>query len=262
MNYIAREIKVIKHRDPSIKSSMEVFLYPSFYAILFHRIAHKLYRAKWFFLARWISQIARGFTGIEIHPGAKIGERLFIDHGMGVVIGETCEIGNDVTLFHGVTLGGTGKDMGKRHPTIGNNVMISTGAKVLGPFKVGDNSRIAAGAVVLQEVPADATVVGIPGKIVKHKGKRVNPCDSLDQIGLPDPVQMEICNVTRLIKELNDKVNYLEEKLHVVAPNSKGQPVVCTCQDESCKIRDNCALYEKYTNDELKGIRKESEDEY
>lgn len=257
MNYIARQIKVIRQRDPSIKSPMEVFLYPSFYAILFHRISHKLYCWKWFFLARLISQIARGLTGIEIHPGAKIGERLFIDHGMGVVIGETCEIGNDVTLFHGVTLGGTGKDMGKRHPTIGNNVMISTGAKVLGPFKVGDNARIAAGAVVLQEVPEDATVVGIPGKIVKHKGKRVNPCDSLDQIGLPDPVQMEICNVTRLIKELNDKVNYLEEKLQMEPRNAKEDPILCTCEEENCKIRDNCALYETYKKDEPKDFRKE-----
>ena len=168
---------------------------------------------------------------------------------MGVVIGETCEIGDDVTLFHGVTLGGTGKDMGKRHPTIGNNVMISTGAKVLGPFKVGDNSRIAAGAVVLQEVPADATVVGIPGKIVKHKGKRVNPCDCLDQIGLPDPVQMEICKVNRLITELSEKVSYLEEKLQMEIQSPKKGPILCTCQEENCNIRDNCALFEKYETD-------------
>jgi len=249
MNYIAREIKVIKHRDPSIKSPMEVFLYPSFYAILFHRIAHKLYCWKWFFLARLISQMARGLTGIEIHPGAKIGKRLFIDHGMGVVIGETCEIGDDVTLFHGVTLGGTGKDAGKRHPTIGNNVMISTGAKILGPFKVGDNSRIAAGAVVLQEIPADATVVGIPGKIVKHKGKRVNPCDSLDQIGLPDPVQMEICKMTRLIEELSDKVNNLEEKLQMEARVSAQAPISCDCEVKDCTMRNNCALFEKCKED-------------
>lgn len=213
MSYILREIEVIKKRDPSMRSSMEVFLYPSFYAILFHRISHKLYRWRWFFLARMISQLSRSLTGIEIHPGAKIGKGLFIDHGMGVVIGETCEIGNDVTLFHGVTLGGTGKETGKRHPTIGNNVMISTGAKVLGPFKVGNNSRIAAGAVVLQEVPPDSTVVGIPGKIVKHKGRRVDPCDTLDQIRLPDPVQMEICKLASMVEELSEKINHLEKKL-------------------------------------------------
>lgn len=215
MGYISEEIKTIKQRDPSIKSSIEIFLYPSFYAILFHRISHKLYKVKWFFLARLISQFSRGVTGIEIHPGAVIGKRLFIDHGMGVVIGETCEIGNDVTIYHGVTLGGTGKEAGKRHPTIGNNVMISTGAKILGPFKVGDNARIAAGAVVLQEVPADATVVGIPGKVIKHKGKRIDPCDTLDQIIIPDPVQMEICKLTSTINVLSERIQLLEDKLNI-----------------------------------------------
>ena len=156
MGFIARikeEVQVIQERDPAIKSPMEVLLYPSFQVMLRYRIAHKLYLKKHYFLARWISQKAARKTGIEIHPGATIGKGLFIDHGMGVVIGETCEIGDNVTIYHGVTLGGTGKDQGKRHPTIGNNVMISTGAKVLGPFKVGDNSRIAANAVVLREVP-------------------------------------------------------------------------------------------------------------
>ncbi len=249
MNYISRELKVIRQRDPAIKSSMEVFLYPSFYAILFHRLSHKLYNLKWFFLARLISQLARGLTGIEIHPGAKIGKGLFIDHGMGVVIGETCEIGNDVTLFHGVTLGGTGKETGKRHPTIGNNVMISTGAKVLGPFKVGDNSRIAAGAVVLQEIPEDSTVVGIPGKIVKHKGKRVDPCDDLDQIRMPDPVQMEICNLTRTVNTLDKKIKYLEKKLQIEVEESQDYIISCDCENEACDMRDNCALYEAYKKD-------------
>lgn len=246
MSYISEEIKVIKQRDPSIKSSGEVFLYPSFYAILFHRLSHKLYKMNWFFIARLISQISRGLTGIEIHPGAQIGKGLFIDHGMGVVIGETCEIGDNVTLYHGVTLGGTGKETGKRHPTIGNNVMISTGAKVLGPFKVGDNARIAAGAVVLQAVPEDATVVGIPGKVVKRKGKRIDPCDTLDQVVLPDPVQMEICKLTRIVEELDQKVNHLERKLQVESQTSLETPLICNCDDEACKMRENCALFETY----------------
>lgn len=246
MGYISEEIKVIKQRDPSIKSSAEVFLYPSFYAILFHRLSHKLYRLKWFFIARLISQISRGLTGIEIHPGARIGKGLFIDHGMGVVIGETCEIGDNVTLYHGVTLGGTGKETGKRHPTIGNNVMISTGAKVLGPFKVGDNARIAAGAVVLQEVPEDATVVGIPGKVVKHKGKRLDPCDTLDQIRLPDPVQMEICKLTRIMQEMDQKINHLEEKLQVESQKLSEDLLQCDCENEDCKMRENCILFKEY----------------
>lgn len=212
MGRLSEEINAIKDRDPAIKSTAEVFLYPSLYAVLFHRIAHKLYKARLFLIARFISQVSRGLTGIEIHPGARIGKRLFIDHGMGVVIGETCEIGDDVTIYHGVTLGGTGKQGGKRHPTIGDNVMISAGAKVLGPFKVGDNARIAAGAVVLQEVPEDATVVGIPGRVVKHKGRRIGPCDTLDQIRLPDPVQMEICSLTEQLNNLAKKVEALESR--------------------------------------------------
>ncbi|HHX60937.1 MAG TPA: serine O-acetyltransferase [Epulopiscium sp.] len=243
MGRLSEEIKAIKQRDPSIKSSAEAFLYPSLYAILFHRLAHKLYKMRCFFVARLISQISRGLTGIEIHPGATIGKRLFIDHGMGVVIGETCEIGNDVTIYHGVTLGGTGKQEGKRHPTIGNNVMISAGAKVLGPFKVGDNARVAAGAVVLQEVPADATIVGIPGKIVRHKGKRVDPCDTLDQVILPDPVQMEICKLTRMVNELNKKVNHLHGDIQQVGDSGT---ISCDCDQGDCKIRGNCILYETY----------------
>ncbi|NLL70886.1 MAG: serine O-acetyltransferase [Epulopiscium sp.] len=211
MNLLKEEIKVIKERDPAIKSTAEVLLYPSLYAILFHRIAHWLYKKKCYFVARLISQIIRFFTGIEIHPGAKIGKGLFIDHGMGVVIGETCEIGDYVTIYQGATLGGTGKQQGKRHPTIGNNVMISAGAKVLGPFTVGDHARIGAGAVVLQEVPPYSTCVGIPGKIVKRGDKKIDPCKNLDQ-RLPDPVQMEICKLLHRIEVLEEKIKQLESE--------------------------------------------------
>lgn len=217
MGYIKEQIKVIKERDPAIKKGIEVFLYPSFYALLFHRWGHWFYKKHHFFIARLISQISRGLTGIEIHPGATIGKGLFIDHGMGVVIGETCEIGDNVTIYHGVTLGGTGKDHGKRHPTIGNNVMISTGAKVLGPFKVGDNARIAANAVVLQEIPADSTVVGIPGKVVRISGRRLSPNDELDQVKVPDPVKLEIRNLKEQIALLEKQLNTIDEKLGLSA---------------------------------------------
>ena len=191
LQYVREEIQVIRERDPAIKSNSEVFLYPSFRAILWYRLAHRLYRKKHFFWARWISQRTARKTGIEIHPGAVIGKGLFIDHGHGVVIGETCVIGDNVTLYQGVTLGGTGKEQGKRHPTIGNNVMISAGAKVLGSFKVGDNSKIGAGAVVISAVPPDSTVVGVPGRVVKRKNKNV-PQSDLDQVHLPDPVLNDI----------------------------------------------------------------------
>ncbi|MDF2614967.1 MAG: serine O-acetyltransferase [Clostridia bacterium] len=238
MGYIKEQIKVIKERDPAIKKSIEVFLYPCFYALLFHKIGHSLYKKKRFFLARLISQVSRGLTGIEIHPGATIGKGLFIDHGMGVVIGETCEIGDNVTIYHGVTLGGTGKDHGKRHPTIGNNVMIGTGAKVLGPFKVGDNTRIAANALVLQEVPEDSSVIGNPAKVVKTKGKRVNPCDELDQVKMPDPIRMEICGLKNMIEGLEDKIRVLEDKLSV-----KSEMHEYHCTDEECRVRDICHDY-------------------
>ncbi len=192
------QIKTIKANDPAIKSSLEVILYPSFWAISFHRIGHFLYTKRLFFIARLVSQFSRWITGIEIHPGAKIGKGLFIDHGMGVVIGETCEIGDNVLIYQGATLGGTGKDKGKRHPTIGNNVMIGAGVKVLGPFKVGDNSRIGAGSVVLQEVPEGSTVVGIPGRVLKKEREK----DSLDQVKLPDPVSMELCRLQHRIEAL------------------------------------------------------------
>ncbi len=238
MSYIKDQIQVIKQRDPAIKKNIEVFLYPCFYALLFHKLGHKLYKKKRFFAARLVSQISRGLTGIEIHPGAIIGRGLFIDHGMGVVIGETCEIGDNVTIYHGVTLGGTGKDHGKRHPTIGNNVMIGTGAKVLGPFKVGDNSRIAANALVLQEVPEDSTVIGNPGKVVKTKGEKVNPCDQLDQIKMPDPIKMEICGLKNMVESLEQKVLVLEEKLSVKSKINEHY-----CNNETCNAKDSCNEY-------------------
>lgn len=191
ISYIREEIQVVRERDPAIKSNMEVFLYPSFRVILRYRLAHKLYMKKHYFLARWISQKGARKTGIEIHPGARIGKGLFIDHGSGVIIGETAVIGNNVTLYQGVTLGGTGKEKGKRHPTLEDNVMVSAGAKILGSFTIGENSKIGAGSVVLEEVPPNCTVVGVPGRIVKMDNKKI-PRSDLDQIHLPDPVLNDI----------------------------------------------------------------------
>lgn len=198
---IREDIAAARDHDPAARSALEIFLlYPGLKAVRMHRRANWFYRHNLKFIARWISQRAVRKTGIEIHPAAKIGRRLFIDHGAGVIIGETTEIGDDVLIYQGVTLGGTGKDVGKRHPTVGNNVMISAGAKVLGPFKIGDNSRVAAGAVVLEEVPPDCTVVGIPAHIVRQNGERVN--QPLDQIHIPDPVQQEIDRLEREIEKL------------------------------------------------------------
>jgi serine O-acetyltransferase len=195
-------------RDPAVRSRLEVFfLYPSFKAVRAHRKAHKLWNKGRCFRARWVSQRAARKTGIEIHPGAKIGKNLFIDHGSGVVIGETAEIGDNCTIYQGVTLGGTGKDVGKRHPTLGNNVMVGSGAKVLGPFTVGDNSKIASNAVVLKEVPPNSTAVGIPARIVMKDGVRIE--HDLDQINIPDPVlqqindlQAEVERLARIIAEI------------------------------------------------------------
>ena len=199
---IKEDIAAVKERDPAARSSLEIFfLYPGVKAIRMYRRAHWCFNHGFKFLARAISQRAVRKTGIEIHPGAKIGRRLVIDHGTGVVIGETAEIGDDVLIYQGVTLGGTGKDVGKRHPTIGNNVMISAGAKVLGPFKIGDNSRVAAGAVVLEEVPPNSTVVGVPARVVRQDGKKV-PLKPLDQIHIADPVQQKIDALEKRIKEL------------------------------------------------------------
>ncbi|GIP36236.1 serine O-acetyltransferase EpsC [Paenibacillus sp. J2TS4] len=201
---IRSDIQAVFDNDPAARNLLEViFTYSGLHAVWFHRIAHWLYIHKWYTFARIFSQISRFFTGIEIHPGARIGQRLFIDHGMGVVIGETCEIGDDVILYQGVTLGGTGKEKGKRHPTIGNHVVVSSGAKVLGSFTVGDHSIIGANAVVLSEVPPNCTVVGIPGKVVKRDGVRVN---RLDHGNLPDPV-IDIC------KQLQQQIGELQQKL-------------------------------------------------
>lgn len=199
---IKEDIRAAMDRDPAAKSALEVFfLYPGVKAIRAYRRAHKHFIKGHTFRARFISQRAAKKTGIEIHPGAKIGKRFVIDHGNGVVIGETAEIGDDVLIYQGVTLGGTGKDTGKRHPTVGNNVMISAGAKVLGPLNIGDNSRIAAGAVVLEDVPANSTVVGVPARIVKQDGKKVY-CALLDQIHIPDPIAQEISRLEKRIKAL------------------------------------------------------------
>ncbi len=200
---IIEDVNAVRERDPAARSFLEVFfLYPGVKAIRMHRRAHFYYKHNMMFLARYVSQKAARKTGIEIHPGATIGRRLVIDHGTGVVIGETTEIGDDVLIYQGVTLGGTGKDTGKRHPTIGNNVMISAGAKVLGPFKIGDNSRVAAGAVVLAEVPPNSTVVGVPARVVKQDGKRV----ALDQIHIPDPVKQKMDALESRILELEMKL--------------------------------------------------------
>ena len=197
-------------RDPAARSKLEIFLlYPGVHAIIFHRVSHWLYRHKLFFLARLNSQIARHLTGIEIHPGAQIGRRFVIDHGMGIVIGETTEIGDDCLIYHGVTLGGTGKDHGKRHPTLGNNVMVSAGAKVLGPFKVGDGSRIAANAVVLSEIPPQATAVGVPARVVRIAGEKVDFASSVDQIHVTDPVQKELQALSSRLEWLE---NYIDEQ--------------------------------------------------
>lgn len=205
------DIRAIKERDPAARNSIEIFfLYSGLHAIWWHRFAHFFYKHHLRGTARWISQCARFWTGIEIHPGATIGHGLFIDHGMGVVIGETTEIGDNVTIYQGVTLGGTGKDVGKRHPTIGNNVMIGSGAKVLGPFKVGDNSKIAANAVVLNEVPPNSTCVGVPARIVKINDQRV--CEQLDQVHIPDPVSQELCRLSAKLEKLEKKLAEQDRK--------------------------------------------------
>lgn len=212
---IKDDVKTTRERDPAARSDLEVFLlYSGVHALMAYRVAHKLHEKKKYLPARAISQAARFFTGIEIHPGAKIGKGLMIDHGMGVVIGETTEIGDNCTLYQGVTLGGTGKDVGKRHPTLGNNVMVGAGAKVLGPFKIGDNTKIAANAVVLEEIPDNCTAVGIPAKIVRKEGMRV---DDLDQIHIPDPVAQELARLEARLGELSEQL----ETLKAEAPKKK-----------------------------------------
>ncbi len=207
-NIIKEDIALIKERDPAARSSFEIVLtYSGLHAVMAYRLSHKLYQKKLFTVARIVSQVARFFTGIEIHPGAKIGKGLFIDHGMGVVIGETTEIGDNCLIYQGVTLGGTGKEHGKRHPTLGNNVMVGAGAKVLGPFKVGDNAKIASNAVVLTEVPPNTTAVGVPARVVKRNGVKVCDCD---QIHIPDPVSQELCKHLMRIEKLEKQINNLD----------------------------------------------------
>lgn len=217
-NDINEDIKAVLCQDPAARNGFEVLLcYPGIWALILHKPAHWLYLHNLKLIARLISQWTRFFTGIEIHPGATIGQRCFIDHGMAVVIGETAEIGNDVTIYQAVTLGGTGKDTGKRHPTIGNNVVISSGAKVLGPFKVGDHSKIGAGAVVLEEVPPNCTVVGIPGKIVRRGNLKT---EDLNQTDMPDPIAVELECLRRRIVMLENKLRELDAKETLILENT------------------------------------------
>ncbi|MBQ8504192.1 MAG: serine O-acetyltransferase [Clostridia bacterium] len=204
------DLQCVKDRDPAARSNLEIMLlYPGYRAVRMYRKAHYFHKHKMYFLARAISQRAVKKTNIEIHPGAEIGRRFFIDHGTGVVIGETAVIGDDCTIYQGVTLGGTGKDHGKRHPTLGNNVLIGAGAKVLGPFKIGDNSNVAAGSVVLSAIPENCTAVGSPARVVKQNGRRV---DRLDHIHTPDPVSQEICALKSKIEKLEKHIKQLEEE--------------------------------------------------
>ena len=212
ITYIKEELQVIKERDPAIKSNMEIFLYPSFKVMIRYRMAHKLYLKKHYFLARWISQRAARKTGIEIHPGATIGKGLFIDHGSGVIIGETTVIGNNVTLYQGVTLGGTGKEKGKRHPTLKDNVMVSAGAKILGSFTIGENAKTGAGSGVLEEVPPNCTVVGVPGRIVRMGDQKIPRAD-LDQIHLPDPVLNDIRELQNRNIQLQQELKEMEKDM-------------------------------------------------
>ena len=208
---IKEDIRMVKEKDPAARTSLEVVLaYSGLHAVIFHRIAHWFYLKKFFLAARLISQFSRFLTGIEIHPGAKIGKGLLIDHGSGVVIGETAEIGDNCLIYQGVTLGGTGKEHGKRHPTLGNNVMVGSGARVLGPFKVGDNAKIAANAVVLEEVPENSTAVGVPARIVKREGQKIEKCQDLDQVHIPDPVSQELCKQLVKIEKLQAEIEKLK----------------------------------------------------
>ena len=218
-HFINETLEAYQARDPAARSKLEILLlYPGVHATLYYKLAHFLHVHGLKFFARLISQWARLFTGIEIHPGATIGRRLVIDHGMGIVIGETAEVGDDVLLYQGVTLGGTGKDQGKRHPTIGNNVLIGSGAKVLGPFKVGDGARIAANAVVLREIPDNSTAVGVPAHVVKIAGERVSYASAVDQIHITDPV-------TETMKSLLSRVEFLEKEMDKIYQNNmENQP--------------------------------------
>ena len=237
-----RDIRVVFERDPAAKSIWEViFCYPGFHAVLFHRVAHWMYLHKMVLIPRMISQLSRFLTGIEIHPGAKIGQGLFIDHGTGVVIGETAEVGDNVTIYQGVTLGGTGKEKGKRHPTIGNNVVIGAGAKVLGSFKIGDNVKIGAGSVVLNKsIPSDTTVVGIPGRVVLHHGVPIKDDDTtLDE--LPDPVNEMLKCLMHRVEHLEQRLNEEESRYNVFEIIQHHDPtkraVPAAGEREGCNVR-------------------------
>ena len=215
LNRLRADIRAVKERDPAARNSAEVLLlYSGLHAIMLHRPAYFLYRHRWYFLARWISQLARFLTGIEIHPGAKIGVGVMIDHGSGIVIGETAEVGDGCTLYQGVTLGGTGKDKGKRHPTLGKNVLVGSGAKILGPFTVGDNAKIAAGAVVLEPIPSNSTAVGVPARVVRQNGQRI--CAPMDQVHIPDPVSQELCMLKFRLEKMEKLVGEQQELIQAL----------------------------------------------
>ena len=221
--HIRADIAAIRERDPAARNAFEIFvLYSGLHAIIWHRPAHWLYGKKCFFLARLISQATRFFTGIEIHPGAKIGHGVLIDHGSGVVIGETAEVGDNCTIYQGVTLGGTGKDQGKRHPTLGKNVIVGSGAKILGPFSIGDDCKVASNAVVLQPLPAGSTAVGVPAKVVRIHGKRVTA--PLDHIHTPDPVSQELCRLAADLTRMEARMRQLEQLLDNTA--AAREPVI------------------------------------
>ena len=221
LSYIKHDVKAVFERDPACRNLAEVFLfYPGVHALALHRLAHALWRCRLMLLARLVSHLNRFLTGIEIHPGATIGRGLFIDHGMGVVIGETAEIGDNVTLYQQVVLGGTGKERGKRHPTVGDNVVIGAGAKVLGSLTIGEGARIGAGAVVLHDVPGHATVVGVPGRVVREKGQRISEGINLDHASLPDPVEVTIRNLMQRIDQLETRLEELEAAPSTHAPSS------------------------------------------
>ncbi len=230
LSRLRADIRAVKERDPAARNTFEILLlYSGLHAIMLHRPAYFLYRHRWFFLARLISQLARWLTGIEIHPGAKIGTGVFIDHGSGIVIGETAEVGDGCTLYQGVTLGGTGKDHGKRHPTLGKNVLVGSGAKVLGPFTVGDNAKIAAGAVVLEPIPPDSTAVGVPARVVRRSGQKTAPCKQLDQVHIPDPVSQEFCKIMMRLEKAEKLIAEQQKELEALRTAQSGG----TSQDET-----------------------------
>lgn len=232
LSHLKSDIQTVFEKDPAAKSTLEVLLcYPGLHAILFHRVAHALYTIRIPLIPRLISHLGRLLTSIEIHPGATIGQRFFIDHGLGVVIGETTEIGNNVLMYQGTTLGGTGKEKGKRHPTIGNNVVIGADATILGAITVGDNAKIGAGSVVVKRVPANCTVVGVPGRVVVDNGKRLDPMEQLEHGHLPDPE-------VQAIKCLMDRINKLEERLEKSAPKNKENVADYKALQKKSKERD------------------------